>query len=121
MLDKAENWLQANDPNYLKARQGWKHLTRLDRKCNLQSQKPYEEIPVAQVADDDDEAFEDEYGRSFENPLEAAIEQHGVLWFDYEAEREKKPHRKKDRHKGSRAAYMREYRARKKAAEADGA
>lgn len=97
MHDAAERWLSANDPSYLKYRQGWKHLTRL-RKGSLDYQAPFGDLAVGGALN-----------------VESAWHEAGVPWFDFREEYEKKPSRKRDRHKGSRASYMREYRARRKA------
>jgi len=105
-LDPAEEWLRENDPEYLAARQAFKHA----RGSSYGS--PFEEIPVATAEEvvtagaKDQLAPEDQYDADRE-----------VV---YEVERDKLSHRRKDRHKGprDRAAYMREYRARQKSASA---
>jgi hypothetical protein len=110
-MDAAEAWLRANDPNYLKHKQGWKHLARMNHKGALDYNSPFEEIALSPVT-----GIDPEDGKSCPSDLENVIHTSAVMGFDYQREYEKKPDRKKDRHKGSRAAYMREYRARRKSA-----
>lgn len=105
-FDEAEAWLQQNDPSYLASRQGWKQLTGRGTYVRPQEESPEataDDVVLLGALDQRDPDGHYDPDREIEYQRE------------YDRIRDQQPHRKRDRHKSSRARYMREYRARKRA------
>lgn len=117
-IDPAEAWLKANDPEF-----------------KPMPKRPYEEIAVGAATDEGSERDPDsgvKHSTNHNAALFGATDYDGRLngkrdgvridpnangTETYEVVRDRTPERRKDRHKdkAARAAYMREYRARKRA------
>jgi len=103
--DPAEVFLEEHDPDYAASREAWKHVE------GESYGSPFEEIPRGGSAELEIAEMAAAGPEGYDPDREVGAD---IRKRDSDRMHDQKPHRTKDRHKGSRAPYFRAYRAKKK-------